>query len=95
MAVGQPMNARRYYRRSGALLIVVSILMGLVGALAAPDNLGRGIAGVLGLSALGAAVWRLRKAASVSPTAIARESVVPGQRGVSVAIEEPGQRDAG
>jgi hypothetical protein len=82
------MNARRYFRRSGALLIVVSILMALLGALAAPDNLGRAIAGVLALSALGAAVWRFRKAAAVSPTAIARESVVPGARRVSVVIEE-------
>jgi len=85
------MNARRYFRRSGVLLLVAALVIALVGVIAAPDNLGRGIAGMLTLLAMGGGLWRLRKAASISPTAIARETPgVPGQLGgIRVEIEEP------
>ena len=92
----QPMNARRYFRRSGVLLLVAAMVIALVGAIAAPDKLGRGISGVLALLALGGGLWRLRKAASISPMAIARE--IPGRPGrlfgIRVEIEDPGQRDS-
>ena len=59
----QLMNARRHYRRSGVLLLVLALVILLLGAFAAPDNLGRGIAGVFALLATGGGLWRLRKAA--------------------------------
>jgi hypothetical protein len=89
------MNARRYLRRSGVLLLVAALVIALVGAIAAPDNLGRGIACVLTLLAMGAGLWRLREAALISPTAIVREVPgVPGRLGgIGVEIEEPTPRD--
>lgn len=89
------MNARRYFRRSGVMLLVAGLVIAFVGMIAAPDNLGRGIAGALSLLAVAAGLWRFRKASLLSPTAIAREIPgVPGRLGgIRVEIEEPAQRD--
>lgn len=84
------MSARRYFRRSGTLLLVPAIMMVPLGLVFAPDNLGRGLAGLFASILVVGAISRLRTAATVSPTAVVHERVVPGQRRVTVVIEERG-----
>jgi hypothetical protein len=90
--VNAPVNARRYFRRSGLLLLFAAAVIAIIGALAAPDTLGRGFAAVFVLGALAAGALRLRKAYAVSPTAIVRETGDhrPGFLfGVGYTVEDP------
>jgi len=84
------MNARRYFRRSGRLLVFAAMVIAMVGLLTAPDALGRSFAAVLATLALVAGLRRFRKATRLSPTAVVRERLgEPGKLfGVGYDIED-------
>jgi len=87
-----PINARSYFRRRGILLVVAAVVVGLVGAIAAPDALGLGIAAALALGALAVGLAQLHKARTISPTAIVRETTEQRRGflfGVHYEIEDP------
>ena len=86
--MSEPMQARRYYRRSGILMIVAAAVLALaVGIAGIPDLLGLAIGIALVAILVGGGVYRLRKARALSPSAVVHESMRAGH--VHVEVDEP------